>query len=457
MNEFKTTLPLFPYQKAGAEFLFQKGSGLLGDEMGLGKTIQALAVCEASEAKKVLIFCPSAVKWQWAEEIKKFTGQEAVVVEGTPKERHSCWTRHDYTTYFIVNYEQLLRDFNYMASREWDVIIADEATKISNARTKQSRAIKKLKGKRRIAMTGTPVSNRANEIWNIIDFCWPGALGNYWVFLNRYCLKNKWGGIFAYQNMDELRGKLQRYMIRRLKADVLPQLPAKISTDVPFELSEEEKTLYKKLKKEILFEIEKTDIDKMERPMTIQFTLVKMLRLRQLADSMELLGQQSKSSKLDVLKELLSEAMTEGKKAIVFTQFSKMADILERELAEYKPLKISGTIKEAYKDVVDKFNTDQNNRILIMTSAGQFGLNIQRASIIFHYDQEWSLAKMQQREGRAHRIGQKDTVMVYNLLAKGTLDYYVQKVLHKKLELSGQLLGDTPITMNDLKEMLKDE
>ena len=455
-TEFETDLPLFPYQKVGSSFLYKIGSGLLGDEMGLGKTIQSLAVCVKSEAKKVLIFCPASVKWQWHDEIQRFIkGADVVVIEGNKAERDILWAKS--ARFYVVNYELLLRDFDLMNKTDWDIIIADEATKISNPTAKQSKAIKKLKAKRRIAMTGTPVSNRANEIWNLIDFISPGAFGDYWSFLNRYCLKNQWGGIFGYQNMDELRDKLKRYMIRRLKKDVLPELPEKIITDIPFEMTEEEKALYKKIKKEILFEIEKSDISKIESPMTIQYTLVKMTRLRQLADSMELLGEQTKSSKLEVLKELLEESITGDKKVIIFTQFAQMADILERDLSDYKPLKISGTIKEEYKDVVDKFNKDEECKILIMTSAGQFGLNIQRASIIFHYDQEWSLAKMQQREGRAHRYGQKDTVMVYNLLAKGTLDYYVQKVLHKKAELSASILGDTPINIEDIKNILNYE
>ena len=454
--EFESSLPLFPFQKAGVDFLLKVGSGLLCDSMGLGKTLQSIAVCEHVQAKKVLIFTPSAVKWQWHDEIKKFTGKRGTVVEGTKKERDNLWNLLPINRpiYYIVNYELLLRDFDEMNRIEWDVIIADEATKISNPRTKQSKLIKKLRSKRRIAMTGTPVSNKAHEVWNLVDFVQPGAFGNYWSFITRYCLRNKWHAIYGYQNMDELRFRLKRYMIRRLKEDVLPDLPEKISTDIPFELSEEEKTLYKKIKKEILFDIEKTDINKVENPTTISYTLVKMVRLRQLADSMELLGQNIKSSKLAVLKELLQEALVDNKKAIVFTQFAKMADILERELAEYQPLKVSGTIKEEYKDVVEKFNQDDNHQVLIMTSAGMYGLNIQRASILFHYDQEWSLAKMQQRTGRAHRMGQKETVMEYNLLAKSTIDYYVKKVLHKKTTLSNEVLGDVPLTMDNVKEML---
>jgi len=481
--EFTSPLPLFPYQKVGAAFLYKIGSGLMCDEVGLGKTIMSLAVCERAQAKKVLIFCPAALKWQWAAEIEKFLYPagapegEIVVVEGNKKTRDlilqdqivvrrtnwqgksNGWRQGHGARFFIANYELLLRNFDAMNCREWDIIIADEATKISNATAKQAKAIKRLRAKRRIAMTGTPVSNRANEVWNLIDFCQPGALGNYYAFLQRYCMKNQWGGIFGYRNIDELRQKIKRYMIRRMKVDVLPELPEKIVSDVPFEMTDEEKQLYKKLKQEILYEIEHKHLSKVENPMTIQYTLVKMLRLRQLADSMELLGQNTKSSKMEVLKEKLEEvaANNGGRKVIVFTQFAEMADILERELKEYNPLKISGKIRDEYSEVVKKFNDVEAHKVLVMTSAGQFGLNIQRASVIVHFDQEWSLAKMIQREGRAHRIGQKDSVLVYNLLAKGTIDFYVRKVLHAKAELSNQILGDTPISMGDIQEMLKYE
>jgi len=353
-TEFETPLPLFPYQKVGASFLYRIGSGLMGDEMGLGKTIQSLAVCEKAKAEKVLIFCPASVKWQWAGEIEKFLYPqgapegEIVVVEGNKRTRDlilqdqivvrrenwqgkaNGWRKSTGARFFIVNYELLLRNFDAMNCREWDIIIADEATKISNATAKQSKAIKRLRAKRKIAMTGTPVSNRANEEWNLIDFIAPGAFGNYYAFLQRYCLKNQWGGVFGYRNMEELRDKLKRYMIRRLKADVLPELPEKIMTDIPFDLSDEEKALYKKLKQEILFDIEHKDISKIENPMTIQYTLVKLLRLRQLADSTELLGHNTASSKLAVLKDLLAEALAgNDRKAIIFTQFGTMADILE--------------------------------------------------------------------------------------------------------------------------------
>ncbi len=452
-TEFKTPLPMFPYQKVGASFLHKIGSGLLGDEMGLGKTIMALALAVKVKADPVLIFMPSAIKYQWAEEIKRFIpGVKVQVIDGSKDKRIEQWKAD--ATFFISNYELLLRDFEEMDMRKWDMIIADEATRISNPQAKQSKKIKKLRANRKIAMTGTPISNRAHEVWNIIDFTNPGAFGSYYTFTERYCTKNPWGGVSGHINTDELREKLRRYMIRRTKKEVLPELPERIQTDVPFKLSEKEKEFYDKIKKELLFELQEGDFDKVKNPMTIQYTLTKMLRLRQIADSVELVGSNVSSTKINILRELLEDVLVNGRKVIVFTTFAEMADILERELADYKPLKISGKIKEPYQSVIDKFNNIEEHKILIMTSAGQFGLNIQRASVIFHYDLEWSLAKMEQRAGRVHRIGQNEIVQEFTLLANGTVDYYVKKVVHEKAKLADKILGDPKITGEDVMQML---
>ena len=457
-----------------------------------GKTITSLAVVEKVNAEKVLIFCPSSVKWQWAEEIERFLYPkgapkgEIIVIDGSRRTcdillrdtitvRRESWNgkvthghRRAGTRFFIVNYEKLLRNFDAMDCREWDMIIADEATKVCNAEAKTSKAIKRLRAKRRIAMTGTPISNRAQEIWNIIDFIAPGSLGNYYAFMERYCPKvtykdsatGKEKALFVRQNrnMEELKGKIKRYMIRRQLVDVRPELPEKIVTDIPIEMSDEEKKFYERIKKEILYEINHTDISKLENPMTIQFTLTKLTRLRQIADGMELLGDNKKSSKLEALKEKLDEYAEQKTKVIIFTQFSSMADILCRELAKAKPLKITGDVTgEDRQRAVEKFNNDPDHPILVMSDAGAYGLNLQAASVIIHYDQPWSLAKLLQRDGRAHRIGQKNVIQIINLLSRGTVDYYVKKVLHEKAKLAGDLLGDAPVTMGDIREIFNSE
>lgn len=453
--EFESSLPLLNYQKIGAKFLNKIGSGLLGDDVGIGKTLQVFAVLEHTNPNKVLYFCPAILKHQVKSEMEKFgLDWPVVVIEGNATERRMLWQKE--AMVYIANYELLLRDFHFIDVRIWDYIIADESTKISNPFAKQSRLIKRLRGKKKIAMSGSPISNRANELWNILDFCVSGVMGNYFQFVDRYCVKNSWGGIFAYKNMEDLQNRLKRFMIRRTKEQVLPELPEKITSEVPFELSEREKELYKKIKEEILFEIEKTDISKIENPMTIQMTLVKLLRLQQLVDSMELIGEKKQSSKVELLKELLEENLQNNRKALVFTKFEKMATILARELKEYRPVVISGRVSEKDRqEIIRKFNNEEENKVLISTSAGQYGINLQRATIVFHYDQEFSLAKMTQRDGRSHRLGVKDTVFAYHLLAKGTVDYHFRKIVKKKTELSNAILGDKIITMEDIFTILK--
>jgi len=450
---FDTTLPLFPYQRVGSKFLWRAGSGLLADEVGLGKTIQSLAVIERTKTYPVLVFCPAILKYQWEQEIKRFLpAASTTVIDGNALEREKRWK--EASDIKIANYELLQRDFDAISRVKWGMIVADEATRIANPFTKTYKTITKLNAAHRIALTGTPISNRPDELWGIINWCMPGVLGSYYSFVERYCVKNMWGGIYRYQHLEELQKRIKRFMIRRRKEDVLPELPEKIVSDVPFLLSEKEWELYQKIRKELLHEILKEDISKLENPITIQNTLTKMLRLRQIANSLELVGEKTDSSKLEALREVLSEVVAEDRKVIVFTFFSGMADILERELKEYHPLKITGDVTNSARQIViDDFNFKDEHKVLVMTSAGQYGLNIQAASCVIHYDQEWSLAKMEQREGRSHRLGQQRSVLVYNLLAKGTIDEYVRKILRTKQQLARDLLGDG-IGAEEIKGML---
>lgn len=448
----KSKLPLFPYQQKDVDLLYQIGSGLLGNEPGTGKTLTTIALAEKIEARKILVFCPSVLKYQWAKEIAKFTPhRKAIVIEGAKSERDGLWVKD--CDYYIANYELLLRDFDTIqASRPWwDLLLSDEATKISNPKAKCTRLIMQLKANRRVAMTGTPISNTPQNLWSVMTFCRPGYLGNYWRFISRYCIKNEWNAIVAYQNLEELRVKISRYMIRRTKQEVLPELPDKIETDVTFVLSKEEQALQKKIKKELLAEIEKNDIDKVEKPQNIQFTLTKMIRLRQLADSMELLGSNEKSSKMEVLAELLEE--NQEHKIIIFSEFSEMCKIIKRKYPQSVMI-IGETKDEERQKVLKEFNENPEKKLCILSSAGQFGLNIQVSDTIINYDLPFSLAKFEQRIGRAHRIGQKNTVMVYNLLGVGTLDFAVKKILYKKADLSSQLLGKEPISIKEVKDLL---
>lgn len=468
--EFSTLLPLLPYQRAGAEFLTLAGSAVLGDGVGMGKTLQTLATIEARGeiVKKVLVFCPAVLKYQWQNEIVKFLGSEfsdgvrrykfCQVIDGNGAQRAKQWANQWPYKYYIANYELLLRDFDFMSLINWDYIVADEATKISNVRAKSTKAIKNLKSKYRLALTGTLISNSPEDAWSIVDFVTPGALGDYNQFLANYGLKGNFNQIYGYANLDQLKTELKKFVIRRQQSDVLKELPAQIVVDVPFKLNKFETEFYNKIRMELLFEIEHMDINKIENATTISMTMVKMLRLRQLADSTELLGEKTESSKLEVLKELLLEL--KGNKIIIFTEFEKMAVILQRELGG---LVISGKENDNTVRIqtVEKFNTEPAECLIIMTSAGMFGLNIYSANTVIHYDQVWSLGKLIQRNGRiaGHRQMQRadQRMLIYNLLAKGTVDEYMQKKIAKKQAISNQVLGDELPTMGEIKAMLSQE
>lgn len=339
----------------------------------------------------------------------------------------------------------------------FDYIIADEATRISNPKAKQSKLIKLISTKNKLALTGTPLNNAVQDLWNIMDFCQPGLLGSYWSFTEKYCIKDHFGSITGYTNLAQLKDIMSNYMIRRLKSEVLIDLPEKIYENIYIEFSNEERQIYNAIRQEITSELQKHHVNNKY----LQNILVKMVRLKQAACSVELISDKQVSSKVNVTKELLNDILYKDKKVIIFTQFANMAKILHRELAIYNPLLLIGDTeivqREEYKNA---FNTNDINQIIIMTTAGEFGINLQRANFIIHYDLPWSISKIEQREGRAHRIGQKNKLTIFNLLISNTIDEYILKILYKKQKLAKEVLGDkekfkkVKITKQDVRKML---
>lgn len=436
--EYDGLLPLFPFQKTGAKFLKSLPGVLLADVPGLGKTIQTIAALE-EDLGEYLILCPASLKYSWAEEIKKWKEGDVVqVVDGNKTVRQEQWKRS--TRWKIANYELLLHDWD-ITPKQWDAIVCDEATRVSNPSAKTTKLLKLLSAKKRIALTGTPVSNSPEDIYSIIDWISPRYLGSYYQFLKKYCVREeRYNRIIGYQNLKDLSEKVSRFMLRRTKEEVFTEFPPKIIENIIFELSEKERKLYEDVRLRIAEEVKKLDIDHT----TLALIPVKMLRLKQVADHSSLISKEVEtSSKLDALKEILKPVIASGDKAIVFTQFAEMAKILYSELNTYKPRLIHGEISaENRQKAVEEFINDEECGVIVMTEAGAYGLNLQAASYVVHYDLPWSVSKLMQREDRAHRIGQTKPVTVYNLIAKNTIDEYVAKVLHKKQKISVSILGD---------------
>lgn len=452
-------LPFYLYQEIGAGFMAVAESSLLGDQPGLGKTLQTIGSTKITHSNKNLIFCPMSVKKTWQEELEKwYPGATSIIVGGTPKQRAEQWGTD--VNYYICNYHLLQRDLKVMKSVKWDHGVADEATCISNPKSQTAKNLKKLKFKYKNALTGTPLSNSVEDIWSIMDWVQPGLLGTYWQFIEEYCIRDRFNAITGYKNLSKLKEKIGPFMLRRLKKDVLIELPPKTFENIYVEFSDTERKLYNQIKEELTEELQAAG---MFDNSNLQSALVKIVRLTQMADSSELINGTQESSKLEALKETLKIALANDEKAIIFTSYREMALILMRELEMYKPLLIAGGVSPEERDANRKmFNEDDEHKILIMTSAGSMGLNLQRATSVFHYDIPWSISQAEQREDRAHRNGQLGNVTIYRMMVRDTVDEYKLKVLYKKQVTSEAVLGDNDVdeakkiklTKSDLRNIL---
>lgn len=457
---YEGSLPLLDFQRKGVSFMKMMPAALLADVPGLGKTIQTIAAVEQDPT--VLVFVPASLKYSWEGEIKKWQPDaKIVVIDGNKEERLSQWITgmngffqggvKVIPKYVIANYELLIHDFDVIKNHEWGTIVCDEATRISNPDATSVKNLKQLRSKKRYALTGTPISNKPDDIFSIIDWLVPRYLGTYAQFKKKYCeMEEDWGQgrtfsrIVGYKDIDVLKAKVERLMLRRTKEEVFKDFPPKTVENIVFQLSADERKLYNSIKTLLFAEIkELSHLD----TWTLSNILVKMLRLKQCTNHPSLVDGKSTmyktSSKLEVLRELLKPIIESGEKAIIFTQFSEMLTILAVELRDYRPLTIYGHVKPLDRAIkVKEFNDDPKPRIIIMTEAGAYGLNMQSATYVIHYDAPWSIAKLMQREDRAHRHGQTKPVTVYNLIAKDTIDEYVMKVLHNKQKVSVNILQD---------------
>lgn len=431
-------LPLYKFQITGVKFLQYANMALLADAPGLGKSIQTIGALRAES--RVIIFCPASLKYNWAEEIAKWTKDEVVVISGTPITRRKLWATP--AKWYIANYELLLKDFHLIKPLTINhTCVCDEAQRISNPAAKSVKALKLLPFRKRIALTGTPLSNSPIDIWSIVDWLRPGYIGTFQQFKDQHCVLNEWGDVVAYKNLGILAAQLEPMMLRRSKDEVLTDFPPKTVQDVKFDLSEGEIKLYHDIVEQIHDEIADLGFE----AKYLGLILVKMLRLQQAVDHPQLVGKIEVSTKFETLKDMVKEILLSGGKIIIFTRFATMAKILHEAFCVLynNCVLISGDVPaDTRVGIVKDFNENPKIQIIVMTEAGSAGLNLQAATYVFHYDLPWSIAKLEQREGRAHRIGQTKPVTVYNLIGKNTMDEYVAKVLHKKNLLSIDVLQD---------------
>lgn len=449
---------LRPYQERGVAWLaFLERWGLgacLADDMGLGKTIQFIAFILHLKAENVLekptlLVCPTSVMGNWQKEVSKFAPTLKVLeYHGDKRPQGKAFTetvnKHDLV---ITSYALIHRDIKLLKTVEWQIIVLDEAQNIKNSESKQSQAVRQLETTFRIALTGTPVENRLQELWSILDFLNPGYLGNKQFFQRRFAMPIEKYGDTA--SLNQLRSLVQPFILRRLKTDkdIIQDLPEKQEMTVFCGLTSEQATLYQQLVDQSLVEIESAE--GLQRRGMILGLLVKLKQIcNHPAQYLKLATlEKHDSAKLQRLEEMLDEVLELDNRALIFTQFAKWGKLLKPYLENRLGREIfflyGSTSKKQREEMIDRFQHDpQGSPIMILSlKAGGVGLNLTRANHVFHFDRWWNPAVENQATDRVFRIGQTRNVQVHKFVCTGTLEEKINDMIESKKQLAEQVVG----------------
>ncbi|MFM7150670.1 MAG: DEAD/DEAH box helicase [Gemmataceae bacterium] len=437
------TVPLHDYQLRGAIFAACRGRAILGDDMGLGKTVQTLAAVEilARERglERVLVVAPASVKYQWETEIRRFTHREVQVIEGLAPSRRSQYAQPAF--YRLLNYEQVVRDLDEINAWQPDLIVLDEAQRIRNWEAKTSRAVKKLRGRHALVLTGTPLENKLEELYSIVQFVDDRRLGPAFQFLHDHRVLDEDGKLLGYRNLEAIRERLRPIFLRRTRDEVLSQLPARTDTTVFLEMADQQRAIYTEhlhilgrlLRKKTLGELDRRRI------------LAGLTNLRMVCGSTWLLDRTTRiSPKMEELEQRLREllALPSARKVVVFSQWELLlrqaAGVVDRLGLGYALL--HGTIPGSdRRHLLTRFREDPACRVFLSTDAGGTGLNLQVADTIINLEVPWNPAVLAQRVARVHRLGQHRPVQVIHLVMRDTIEERVQQVAQRKQALFEEL------------------
>ncbi len=455
------------YQEAGfcwLKALSQWGfGGILADEMGLGKTVQVIALLLSArkELKKpALIVCPASLIFNWENELHRFApGLSVLVVSGSEKERRQSFLKNDIEVY-ITSYELLRRDIALYMEMEFSYQIIDEAQVIKNHSTQGAKAVKAIHAKHRFALTGTPIENRLSELWSIFDYLMKGYLYSYSYFREEI-------EIPIVRDKDSraerrLQMLIKPFVLRRLKKDVLEDLPEKLETVVYSRMDTEQEELYQAYASKVREELLSSTPEEYQKE-RIQ-VLAALTRLRQICCDPALCYDNYKggSAKLEALLELIEEGIGAGHRLLVFSQFTTMLERIRQALEkrDIKTFELTGSTPKLDRLLLsERFNAGERDVFLISLKAGGTGLNLTGADMVIHYDPWWNLAAQNQATDRAHRIGQTQTVTVIRLVVQGTIEEAIIRLQERKRELAEQIMGGTEsglssVTQEELLEIL---
>lgn len=469
--EFKTTP--FQHQIDGFNYGLQYDRWLLGDEQGLGKTKQVIDIAVAKKLQKgykhCLIICGvNGLKWNWLNEIHTHSNEDGWILGQRYKNRKlvigsnadklaDLMHLESISSYFLITNVESMRDeaivaqiAKYAKSKEIGLVAIDEVHKCKNPSSQQGKGILKIQPECRIAMTGTPLMNSPLDLYIILK--WLGYEKHaFYAFKKHYCVYGGYGGyeIMGYRNLNELQEQLDSIMLRRLKKEVL-DLPEKTHINEYVEMTPKQEIIYKEVTAQI-----RANIDQIKMANN---PLSELIRMRQATGYTGILSSTIKeSAKLDRMEELVEEAVENGKKVVIFSNWTQMTNVICDRLVKYSPAVITGDISDNMRQImVDEFQNNDNCKVIIGTiGAMGTGLTLTAGTVEIFMDEPWNRANKEQAEDRCHRVGTTENITIYTLLCKGTIDERINELVEKKGQMADALVdGKIAIDKSELLEFL---
>ena len=448
--------PLFPYQQEGVLHLAFTERALLADEMGLGKTIQAIAACEllrrSRRIQRVLVVTTASLKSEWEEQIAKFTDLSSHIILGTRPHRLRQYQQNAF--FYLMNYEQVVADHaEIQRLLAPDVIILDEAQRIKNWRTKTANAVKELKSRYAFVLTGTPIENRIDDIYSIVQFLDPRLFGALFRFNREFYDFDENGRPAGYKNLDVLYRRLHGIMLCRKKSDVEDELPQRLNKNYFVSMEDEQRARYEEYESYVARLIQKAKHHPL-RPEEFERMQKWLSCMRMLCDTPYILDKNCRvSPKLDELSTILKELLEDPTaKIIVFSEWERMLYLVKDwlETQDWGFTWHTGSVpQKKRRENINQFKIDPNCRLFLSTDAGSVGLNLQAANVVINLDLPWNPAKLEQRIARAWRKQQKRPVHAINIICENSIEHRMLYLLEQK-----QLLAKSVLTGDgDLKTM----
>lgn len=451
---------LYPYQKEGVLFAAQAGHAIIADEMGLGKTIQAIATAELLRregfVENVMIICPTSLKYQWKREIERFTGCEVVVVEGSHVKR--CEQYEMPQPYKIVSYNSISNDLKVLEQMEVDMVIMDEVQRLKNWDTQIARSARRIKASYSVLLSGTPLENKLEELYSIVELADQFCLGPYYQFRDKHIIVNENGKVVGYKNLNEISEALKPVMIRRRKRDVALQLPGRIDQNLLVPMTKEQWEMHDEFKGQVARLVLKWQRMHFLSESDRKKLMLYLSKMRMVCDSSFILDQKTRyDTKIDELVNILDNIILSGdEKVVIFSGWERMTRLVAYEL-KAKNIQFEylhgGIPSPKRKDLVNNFTDIPECRVFLSTDAGSTGLNLQAASVIINLDLPWNPAVLEQRIARIYRIGQQRNIQVINIVsAKSFEEEMIARLKFKSSLFEGALDGgEDTIFANDEK------